>query len=127
MSQFNLSLCPCVLVSSLKSLVSLGERCQAIAARNEGKLKQSNGGQIISKNCEDDGLPWYRCDYATYANRADYIGSFYDHSFINPPLYQKKFDELKEVALYLLVGDSDFLLTIRSNSREPGEWMSGRS
>ena len=43
-------------------------------------------------------------------NRADYIDSFYSHPFINPLLYEDKFEELKEVALYVLAGTADFVM-----------------
>ena len=107
----------------------IGARYQKIVARNEDPFTEQNNNQQNvelnsqlngrhanekndeeSKNCKDDSLPWYSCDYATYRNRADYIESFYAHPFINPLLYEDKFEELKEVALYVMVGTADFLL-----------------
>lgn len=58
---------------------------------------------------KEDSKPWYLCDYATYKTRSDYIGSFYQHEFINPLIYQH-FDELKNVDLYSIVGELDLLV-----------------
>lgn len=75
---------------------------------NHLDYSQKNDPKKNSKN--DDSLPWFACDYATYVNRADYIDSFFAHPFINPLLYEDKLEELKEVALYAMVGTADFLL-----------------
>ena len=54
-----------------------------------------------------DSTPWFRCAFPTYVKRAAYIASFFDHPFLNPLLYADKFDELKSVSLYCMVGNND--------------------
>ena len=58
----------------------------------------------------NDSSPWFKCDYPTFVNYADYVDSFYTHAFINPLLYEDKFHELKEVSLFTFVGTADFLM-----------------
>lgn len=58
----------------------------------------------------DNSSPWFKCDYATFKNYADYIDSWFDHPFINPLLYEDKFHELKDVALFTFSGTYDFLM-----------------
>ena len=58
----------------------------------------------------DDSIPWFKCDYPTFVNYADYIDSFYNHPFINPVLYGDRFGELKDVSLFTFVGTADFLM-----------------
>lgn len=87
--------------------LNLGERYQRIAEKNKGKYEAENT-KLDSPN--DDRTPWFRCDYATYMNRSEYIASFFQHPLINPLLYEHKLDELKSVDLYCCVGNDDFAL-----------------
>ena len=76
-------------------------------AKNKDKFVTENASIDFP---QDDRTPWFRCDYGTYMNRAEYIDSFFDHPFINPLLYQDQLDELKSVDLYCCVGNDDCAL-----------------
>ena len=75
--------------------------------KNKDQPIEENGHKSAT---DDDSTPWFRCDYASYMNRAEYIGSFYDHPFIEPLLYEDQFDELKQINLYCMVGNLDCTL-----------------
>ena len=74
------------------------------------KQDSKQGPEVEDPSKRDDSMPWFRCDYLTYLNRAAYVSSFFDHPFINPILYMDKFGELKDVDLYCLVGNNDCVL-----------------
>lgn len=82
-----------------------GERFQRVVAKNKGKFNKKNEEEIL----DDDSRPWYRCSFPKFVNYADYIGTFFDHPFIQPLLYDH-FHELKNVELYAFTGNNDLLL-----------------
>lgn len=75
--------------------------------KNKGEFVGENGKNAYEEN---NSRPWFECEYATYMNRAEYISSFYAHPFIEPPLYEENFAELKAVDLYCCVGNNDCAL-----------------
>lgn len=77
-----------------------------------------------SDKSTDDSSPWFKCDYQTYRNYADYIDSWFNHPFINPVLYGDKFHELKDVALFTFAGTNDFL---QDDSIELARMWKGKS
>ena len=76
-------------------------------AKNKDQPVSENGHKTAT---DDDSTPWFRCDYSKYMNRAEYIASFFDHPFIEPLLYEDRFDQLKNIDLYCLVGNNDCML-----------------
>ena len=64
--------------------------------------------QIAQQVTSNDDSPWFRCGYSDFVNYSDFIGSFYNHPFIDPLLYDR-LHELK-VDLYAFTGSNDFLL-----------------
>ena len=87
---------------------SKAEKFQRIVARNSGEcLKQD---REVEEPAGDDASPWFHCDYPTFVNRGDYLEDCFCHPLLNPFLYRHRFDELKEIDLFLQVGKYDFLL-----------------
>lgn len=69
---------------------------------------------------KSDSNPWYLCEFSRFKRIFNYIDSCYSFPFIQPKLYFDRFDDLKDVDLFLLVGNHD--ITMDDNISLASQW-----
>lgn len=73
------------------------------------RSKDDEMSKSIKRSWKKNSAPWYLCDFALYKERSAYINQFYKNAIFTPILYDH-FDDLKDVDLYTVVGELDFLV-----------------